>query len=83
MGNTSFPLLEVNPRAFVHACDFSPRAVACMIGHPCFQPARMHAFVADITRDRLSLEVAEETIDICTMVFVLSAISPAKMKQVF
>ena len=27
VGNTVFPLLEENPALFVHACDFSPRAV--------------------------------------------------------
>ena len=27
VGNTVFPLLDENPALFVHACDFSPRAV--------------------------------------------------------
>ena len=27
VGNTIFPLLEENPNLFIHACDFSPRAV--------------------------------------------------------
>lgn len=81
VGNTSFPLLEVNPHAFVHACDFSPTAVECLRRHPAFHPARMQVFVADITHDRLAGEVGAGVIDICTMIFVLSAINPAKMKQ--
>jgi len=82
VGNTSFPLLEVNPRAFVHACDFSPTAVACVMGHPSYDGTRLRAFVADITTDRLADEVGVGSVDICTMIFVLSAISPSKMKQV-
>lgn len=27
VGNTIFPLLEENPDLFIHACDFSPRAI--------------------------------------------------------
>ena len=27
VGNTLFPLLEENDRLFIHACDFSPRAI--------------------------------------------------------
>jgi hypothetical protein len=27
VGNTVFPLLEINPHITIHACDFSPRAV--------------------------------------------------------
>ena len=27
VGNTIFPLLEENPNLFIHACDFSPRAI--------------------------------------------------------
>ena len=42
----------------------------------------MHAFVADITCDDLTAEVPAKAVDICTMVFVLSAITPAKMLQV-
>ncbi len=34
MGNTVFPLLEVNPELTVYACDFSPVAVEIVNKHP-------------------------------------------------
>ena len=43
----------------------------------------MHAFVADITSDDLKADVPVGSVDICTMVFVLSAITPAKMPLVW
>lgn len=82
MGNTAFPLLDVNPRAFVYACDFSPTAVQCVQQHQQYKVDRVKAFVADITKDRLAAHVPFGSIDICTAVFVLSAISPQMMRRV-
>ncbi len=42
----------------------------------------MHACVADISFDDLRAEVPVSSVDICTMVFVLSAVTPAKMPAV-
>ena len=81
VGNTAFPLLEVNPQARVYACDFSATAIQCVQQHGLYASGRITAFVADVTSDRLSAHIPPATVDICTMVFVLSAISPQRMKQ--
>ena len=81
MGNTAFPLLELNPSSTVFACDFAPEAVDLVRVNPEYKSGRIHAFVADITADKLSAEV-KMPVDFCTMVFVLSAIAPAKMPAV-
>jgi hypothetical protein len=36
VGNTAFPLLEVNPQLTVYACDFSPRAIEIVQAHPAY-----------------------------------------------
>lgn len=82
VGNTAFPLLELNRQSRVYACDFAPSAVEMVKANPQYSSQRMHAFVADITCDDLSAEVPVSSVDMCTMVFVLSAITPAKMPAV-
>lgn len=52
------------------------------MSHEEYSDKHIHAFVADITSDRLSDSVPEASVDICTMIFVLSALSPDKMEQV-
>jgi methyltransferase-like protein 6 len=43
---------------------------------------RVEAFVADITADQLSQQLPGACVDYCSMVFVLSAVTPDKMPQV-
>ena len=59
MGNTIFPLLEVNtnPQTRVFACDFSSTAVDLVKQHPDYNKyqsedgvGRCNAFVCDITK---------------------------------
>ncbi|KAK6161985.1 hypothetical protein DH2020_001826 [Rehmannia glutinosa] len=66
-GNTIFPLLATYPDIFVHACDFSPRAVNLVKMHKDFTEARVNAFVCDLTVDDLSVHVAPSSVDIVTM----------------
>lgn len=82
VGNTAFPLLELSPQSQVYACDFASSAIELVKAHPQYACGRMHAFVADITCDDLRANVLPSSVDICTMVFVLSAITPAKMPLV-
>ncbi|PAN51639.1 hypothetical protein PAHAL_9G609000 [Panicum hallii] len=81
-GNTIFPLLSTYPDIFVHACDFSPRAVDLVKKHKDFRPDRLNAFVCDITSEQLTENMEPYSADIVTMIFVLSAVAPDKMPLV-
>ncbi|XP_039780039.1 uncharacterized protein LOC120647339, partial [Panicum virgatum] len=81
-GNTIFPLLSTFPDIFVHACDFSPRAVDLVKKHKDFRPDRLNAFVCDITSEQLTENMEPSSADIVTMIFVLSAVAPDKMPLV-
>ncbi|XP_062159706.1 uncharacterized protein LOC133867048 [Alnus glutinosa] len=81
-GNTIFPLLATYPDVFVYACDFSPRAVNLVKMHKDFKESRVSAFACDLTVDDLSKQISTSSIDIVTMIFVLSAVSPEKMPLV-
>lgn len=76
-GNFIYPLLIEDQSSFyVYACDFSPRAVDLVKSHPLYEEKLVNAFVADVTTDDLRKVVAENSIDIVTLIFVLSAIHP-------
>ncbi|GAB2286009.1 hypothetical protein Dimus_020432 [Dionaea muscipula] len=81
-GNTIFPLIATYPDVFVHACDFSARAISLVKSHGSFTETRINAFVCDLTNDDLRDHVDSSSIDIVTMIFVLSAVSPEKMTKV-
>ncbi|KAL8560262.1 Methyltransferase-like protein 6 [Nucella lapillus] len=81
VGNFMFPLLEEDESQslFVYACDFSKRAVQFVKEHPSYDERRCCAFHADITTS-LSASVPDNSVDMATMIFVLSAINPDKME---
>ncbi|EXB57651.1 hypothetical protein L484_002998 [Morus notabilis] len=81
-GNTIFPLVATNPDIFVYACDFSPRAVNLVKTHKDFTDSHVSAFVCDLTADDLTDNIPPSSVDIVTMIFVLSAVSPEKMPLV-
>ncbi|KAJ1660045.1 hypothetical protein IWQ61_000976 [Dispira simplex] len=81
VGNFVFPVLEANDRLFFYACDFSPRAVEFVKAHPGYSSGRCHAFVCDLTKDPLTEEIPAGTVDLVSMIFVLSAIPPEKMAE--
>ncbi|XP_068635277.1 uncharacterized protein [Aristolochia californica] len=81
-GNTIFPLIATYPDIFVHACDFSPRAIALVKSHKEFREDKVNAFICDLTVDDLLEKISPSSVDIVTLVFVLSAISPEKMPLV-
>lgn len=77
VGNTVFPLLEVNPNLYFYALDFSPHAVGLLKKHPEYAATgRCSGHVVDIVKDQLPDEIAPGSLDIVMMIFVLSAISP-------
>lgn len=83
VGNMVFPLVEEGYSNFYfYACDFSPRAVEFVKSNKLFNENRMKAFCADLTTDDLFKNVPEESIDITSLIFVLSAIHPESWWQV-
>ncbi|XP_037492908.1 uncharacterized protein LOC105638120 isoform X2 [Jatropha curcas] len=81
-GNTIFPLVATYPDIFVHACDFSPRAVNLVKTHKDYRDTHFSAFACDLTIDDLDKEISPSSVDIVTMIFVLSAVSPERMPLV-
>lgn len=83
VGNTVFPIIQDYPNVYVHCCDFSSRAVEFVRKHELYNPERMNAFECDLTKDPLDGNVAAESVDCATMLFVLSAIAPENFLKVF
>ncbi|XP_063054583.1 tRNA N(3)-methylcytidine methyltransferase METTL6 [Engraulis encrasicolus] len=81
VGNCIFPLLEEDRSIFVYACDFSPRAVEFVKQNSLYSPERCLAFQCDLTKDDLRDNIPAESVDVATLIFVLSAIHPDKMLQ--
>ncbi|XP_062848161.1 tRNA N(3)-methylcytidine methyltransferase METTL6 [Trichomycterus rosablanca] len=81
VGNCIFPLLEDDLNLFIYACDFSPRAVEFVKENSLYCPERSLAFQCDLTKDDLRATISEESLDVATLIFVLSAIHPDKMQQ--
>lgn len=83
VGNLIFPLIEENRNNyFYYACDFSPRAVEFVKQNSLYNEDKVKAFQCDITTDRVFEEIPENSLDIVTMIFVLSAIHPDKFQKV-
>ncbi|XP_055782138.1 tRNA N(3)-methylcytidine methyltransferase METTL6-like [Salvelinus fontinalis] len=81
VGNFIFPLLEEDLNIFVYACDFSPRAVEFVKEHSLYCTERCSAFQCDLTKDDLRGNVPVGSVDVATLIFVLSAIHPDKMQK--
>ena len=82
VGNTLFPLLRANPRLRCFGVDFADAAIAIVRRHPFAQSGRVSAAVGDLTCGRLPAELAPclGACDVATLMFVLSAISPERMR---
>ncbi|XP_042508138.1 uncharacterized methyltransferase C3H7.11-like isoform X2 [Macadamia integrifolia] len=78
-GNTIFPLIAAFPNLYVHACDFSPHAISLVKSHGDFREDQVNAFVCDVTSDDLCQKIVPFSVDIVTLIFMLSAVSPKKM----
>lgn len=82
VGNLIFPLIEDGHRDyFIYACDLSPRAVDLVRQHNLYNEQYMKAFPCDITTEDIFGTLAEGSLDIVTLIFVLSAIHPEKFEK--
>ncbi|KAI8039603.1 tRNA N(3)-methylcytidine methyltransferase METTL6 [Drosophila gunungcola] len=88
VGNLVFPLMEEqtneedNRRFHFYACDFSPRAVDFVRSNPLYDSSRITAFQCDITTQQVHEHIPSGSLDVCTLIFVLSAIHPQKFRDV-
>ena len=86
-GNFMFPLIEDPAFShYIYACDFSDEAIKLCHSHPQYNVHKCKAFVADLTsnivqRFRHESLPSNSSIDVVTLIFVLSAIHPDKMPQ--
>ncbi|KAJ8921434.1 hypothetical protein NQ315_003052 [Exocentrus adspersus] len=78
VGNFIFPLVEKKLNFKIIACDLSPRAIEIVQANPNYDPDCMKAFQCDITTDEVFDKVETASVDIATLIFVLSAIHPDK-----
>ncbi|GFS82005.1 tRNA N(3)-methylcytidine methyltransferase METTL6 [Trichonephila clavipes] len=79
VGNFIFPLISEGTAFFIHACDFSPRAIDLVKENDLYNTDICNAFVCDVTKDMLTEKIPPDSVDVATMIFVLSAIHPDKM----
>ena len=77
VGNLLFPALARNPTLFMHACDFSSRAVELVKLHPQYDQKRCNVFEADILQGGNLDSV--RSVDVVSLVFVLSALVPSQL----
>lgn len=83
VGNMVFPLVQEGfSNFYFYACDFSPRAVDFVKANKLYDENRMKAFCADLTTDDLFENVPEGSVNMASLIFVLSAINPASWAQV-
>ncbi|KAI8127691.1 hypothetical protein FF38_11532 [Lucilia cuprina] len=87
VGNFVYPLMEElealgQLNNYFYACDFSPRAVEFVRSNPKYDENKIKAFQCDITTQTIHDNIPAESLDIISMIFVLSAITPEKFDSV-
>ncbi|KAH7050414.1 S-adenosyl-L-methionine-dependent methyltransferase [Linnemannia elongata] len=80
VGNFIFPVLDLNKRLFMYACDFAPHAIELVKQHEDYPQGRCSAFVCDLTKDPLTDTIPAGSLDIVSSIFVLSAIPAEKLE---
>lgn len=77
VGNFIYPLIEEKLNMFIYACDLSSKAIELLKTNPIYSEAQIKAFQTDITTTNIFDEIPKETLDIVTLIFVLSAVDPS------
>ncbi|XP_018328518.1 methyltransferase-like protein 6, partial [Agrilus planipennis] len=80
VGNFIFPLIEEGLDVFFIACDISPRAIDILKKNKYFDEKKINAFQIDITTEDIFNRLELNSVDIATLIFVLSAIHPDKFE---
>ena len=84
VGNFVFPLIEEKCNSYyIYACDFSQRAIDFVKQNPLYDETYIRAFQCDITTLDVFSHIERESVDIISMIFVLSAIHPERFRHVF
>lgn len=84
VGNTTFPLLQVNnssSRLMLHSCDYAPNAIRVLKSQDAYDPEKMNAFVWDITQPASQEAPNVGSLDYIVCIYVLSAIHPDNIKN--
>lgn len=82
VGNFIYPLVEEKLNLRIFACDLSPRAVEFAKTNSLYDPAKITIFQCDITQpDEVFNYIPAGSVDIITLIFVLSAIHPDKFSS--
>ncbi|EEZ98968.1 tRNA N(3)-methylcytidine methyltransferase METTL6 [Tribolium castaneum] len=78
VGNFIFPLIEEQLNFDIIACDLSSKAIEIVRSNKLYNEGYMRAFQVDITTEDVLNQVDANSVDIATLIFVLSAIHPDK-----
>ncbi|XP_054271636.1 tRNA N(3)-methylcytidine methyltransferase METTL6 [Macrosteles quadrilineatus] len=82
VGNFVYPLFEENANFFIYACDISSKAIDLLKQNESYCENKIKAFQTDITTENILDEIPRSSVDIITLIFVLSAIDPSNFSKV-
>lgn len=82
VGNFIYPLIEEKLNMFIYACDLSSKAIELLKTNPIYSEDQVKAFQTDITTTDIFDEIPKETLDIVTLIFVLSAVDPSNYLKI-
>uniref|UniRef100_A0A1B6MLP3 tRNA N(3)-methylcytidine methyltransferase n=2 Tax=Graphocephala atropunctata TaxID=36148 RepID=A0A1B6MLP3_9HEMI len=82
VGNFIYPLISEHLNMFIYACDLSSRAIELLKLNSLYSDNFVKAFQTDITTEHILEEIQKESIDIITLIFVLSAIEPSNYAKI-
>lgn len=78
VGNSTFPLLQLNPTLQFFSFDFSKHAITLMKANNAYKPNCITAFVHDILAPKMPDFVKPNSVDFVLLIFVLSSVAPEK-----